>query len=303
MAPSYDAFVAEQSGEAERGRVFGLVQSLFLIVGIAGPPLGGLVAQYLGFRALVWIAAVLYWAATAMRIAMARAAAPRNDGAVAAAAGAAEANTRPGFAAGLKAIFGLIAAGGLFTWIFLIDGAQDIAGKLSSDLLPLYLKQVGSLSESRIGLLQGLSSLVMALCMVPLGGFADRRGERAPIVGGCVLWALSMLILWLGSSTASFALAFAVSGLAGAAMMPAMQSLTSKAVPAHLRGIAYGFLGSSIGLFSFFAPAAGGYLWKNCFPALPFLVSGALALATSLPAWRKLGQARAMKAETENGGC
>lgn len=284
VAPSYDAFIAEQSEEKDRGKVFGVVQSVFLVVGILGPPLGGVIAEGLGYEALAWISALLYWGATLIRIAMARKVGRKDAATAADKAGRAG----PGFWPSLKSIAGLILAGGVFTWIFLIDGAFDIAGKLSGDLLPLFLKSSGSQSESSIGILQGLSALVMAVCMIPLGGVADRMGERLPIIGGCILWALSMLLIWLGDSFAAFAIAFAISGLAGAALEPAMQSLTSKAVPAELRGLAYGFLGTSLGLFSFFAPAVGGYLWKGFFPALPFIVSGAIVLAAALPAWLKL---------------
>ena len=308
VAPSYDAFIAEESEEKNRGRVFGVVQSVFMIVGIAGPPLGGFLAQGFGFQTLAWIAALLYWSATVIRILMARSVArpraatltgptPAEASVETSAAAPAEAVAPPsaegakplqGFARSLKAILGLILAGGVFTWIFLIDGAFDISGKLSGDLLPLFLKQIGGQSETNIGLLQGFSALCMALFMIPLGGVADKYGERLPILGGCLLGALSMFVLWLGHSFALYALSFALSGLAGAALQPAMQSLTSKAVPAKLRGLAYGFLGTSLGLFSFFAPAVGGYLWKAFFPALPFLASGGLILLAALPAWSKL---------------
>lgn len=37
VAPSYDAFIAEKADEGSRARVFAVVQSIFLVVGIAGP--------------------------------------------------------------------------------------------------------------------------------------------------------------------------------------------------------------------------------------------------------------------------
>lgn len=285
VAPSFDAFVAEQAEEENRGKVFAVVQSVFMVVGIAGPPLGGLVAERLSYQTLAWISAGLYWSATAIRFAMARKVASRPGLRGAEAPGE---EARPGFRASLKAIWGLVAAGGLFAWLLAVDGTLDFAGRLSSDILPLYLKEIGLVAESRIGLLQGLSALVMALAMIPFGSFADRRGERLPIASGCLLWALSSLVLWLGHSLPAFALAFLLSGLAGAAFQPAMQSLVSKAVPERLRGLAFGFLGTSLGLFSFFAPALGGYLWKTVFPAFPFLLAGLLVALAAPIVLRKL---------------
>lgn len=283
VSPSFDAFIAEQSSEENRGRVFATVHSVFLVVGIAGPPLGGFIAERFSYGALALVAAILYWSATVIRVAMAR---PERK-ARAAEAGTKEAKSG-GIGASFKAILALFVAGGAFMCIVLIDGAFDISNKLTEDLLPLFLKQVGGIAETRIGLLQGLSALVMALAMPAVGVFSDKRGERAPIVSGCLLYAASLVLLWLGKSMVAYAAVFVISGLAGAAIQPAMQSLTSKTVPAHLRGLAYGFLGSSLGLFSFFAPALGGFLWKSYFPALPFLVSALLVVAAILPAWRGL---------------
>lgn len=72
-----------------------------------------------------------------------------------------------------------------------------------------------------------------------------------------------------------------------------MQALTARAVPEHLRGLAYGFLGSSLGLFSFFAPAVGGWLWKTAFPALPFLLSGAILLLAGMATAIFIGRVKA----------
>ncbi|MBL8965998.1 MAG: MFS transporter [Spirochaetaceae bacterium] len=297
VAPSFDAFVAEQSDEKNRARVFAVVQSVFLVVGIAGPPLGGLVAEKLSYGALAWIAAVLYWSATIIRIAMARkvaaseraAAAAKSEAAVTVAAGGgdstgaagggAEPARAEGFRKSLKAIVGLVLAGGLFAWLLVVDGALDFSGRLTGEILPLFLKEAGGLPESRIGVLQSLSALVMALCLVGFGAYADKRGERQPIALGCALMAAGSCLLWLGQGFVAYAAAFALWGVAGAAFQPAMQSLASKAVPEHLRGLAFGFLGTSLGVFSFFAPALGGYLWKRFFPAFPFLVAGFLTLA------------------------
>ena len=179
----------------------------------------------------------------------------------------------------------LAVSGGVFTWILVVDGALDIAGKLSESLLPLYLKEVGRLSESRIGLLQGLSAICTAAVMIPMGALADSRGERCPIALGCALIGVSVALFAFGRGISAYAVAFAVFGVSGGCFTPALQSLISKAVPERLRGMAFGFLSTSLGVFSFFAPAVGGALWKNFFPVLPFLVSGGIVLLAIVPAW------------------
>jgi MFS family permease len=68
VAPSYMAFIVEESTEETRGRVYGLSSTLFQIVGIVGPPIGGYLSQYLGFRPMFVIARVLYTSATEIRL-------------------------------------------------------------------------------------------------------------------------------------------------------------------------------------------------------------------------------------------
>jgi MFS family permease len=63
VGPSFDAFIAEQSSEANRARMFGVTQALFGIVGFVGPALGGWLAQIRGFKFMLLIAGVMYiWA-------------------------------------------------------------------------------------------------------------------------------------------------------------------------------------------------------------------------------------------------
>ena len=64
VAPSFQAFVAEQSSEETRGRVFSVVDSMYMVVGVIGPPLGGYVSKYYGYRVMFVVAAVLYGSAT-----------------------------------------------------------------------------------------------------------------------------------------------------------------------------------------------------------------------------------------------
>ena len=45
IGPSFSAFIAEQSAEKNRARVFGITDTLFMVVGVIGPPLGGYLAD------------------------------------------------------------------------------------------------------------------------------------------------------------------------------------------------------------------------------------------------------------------
>jgi MFS family permease len=71
-------------------------------------------------------------------------------------------------------------------------------------------------------------------------------------------------------------------------MDPAIQSLIAIGVPARLRGIAYGLLATSWGLFSLPSPWIGGLLWDRLGPQAPFLATVAIGLLALVPAWFKL---------------
>src|SRR4030066_40404 len=75
IGPSFSAFIAENSAEHNRARVFGVTDTLFMIVGVIGPPLGGYLADAYGFRIMLVVAWVFYFFATIIRVSMARTAA------------------------------------------------------------------------------------------------------------------------------------------------------------------------------------------------------------------------------------
>jgi MFS family permease len=64
VGPTFGEFVADQSSESNRGKVFGFSKGIFLVVSIIGPLLGGYLAYNLGFKVMLSVAAVLYVLAT-----------------------------------------------------------------------------------------------------------------------------------------------------------------------------------------------------------------------------------------------
>ena len=75
IGPSFGAFIAEESAEENRARVYGITQTIFAVVTVIGPPLGGWLADLYGFRSMLFIASLIYLSATIIRIFMAKRAA------------------------------------------------------------------------------------------------------------------------------------------------------------------------------------------------------------------------------------
>jgi MFS family permease len=268
VAPSFQAFVAQESTEETRGRVFGLTSTMYMVVNIVGPVLGGAIAQGLSFRTMFVVAFGFYGTAAVIRVIMARFASRKSHS-------EGHLPERPalsGFRHSLMSVFGLLTAGGLVTWIFVSDGVRDVSFSLVDQLMPVYLENEMGLTLMQIGSLQSISAVVAMAFMSPAGVLSDKKGERVGIVGGFALIAVGWSMFLVGTTFAHFVASRVVIGIGWALIDPAYSSLISKAVPDRLRGTTFGLLGTSLGLISLPAPWIGARLWEDISPIFPFYV-------------------------------
>ncbi|MFH2103654.1 MAG: MFS transporter [Chloroflexota bacterium] len=278
VGPSFQAFVAEESTEENRGRVFGIVQGAFLIVGVIGAPLGGILADQYGFRLMFAVAAGLYGIATVIRLLMARKIRQEE-------LAGDKPRSAPTFAhlkTSLAAIFGLIAAGGIVTWIFIADGVGDVTFSMVGNLFPVYMNNIAGLTKTQLGILGSIASIV-TMAFITLGGIlADKRGERVGIVLGNLLIGGAIFMMLNVSAYLGFIIAWGLLGLGQALVGPAYNSLISKVVPEKLRGTAFGLFSTSLGIISLPSPYIGAALWERYGPRVPFYVP-LVAMTAMLP--------------------
>lgn len=265
VGPSFQALVAEESTEQTRGRSFGLVQSAFLVVGVIGSPLGGFLADRVGFRWMFTVAAGLYGVATVIRLVMARKLSHQQTV-------SRTAPTFGGLKTSLVTIIGMIAGGGLVTWIFISDGVGDVTFSMVGNLFPLYFNNIMGISKTQLGFLGAVASLVTMLLTTPGGMLSDKAGERVGIVLGNLLIGGAIFLILNVSDYPLFILAWALFGMGQALTGPAYSALISKAVPNHLRGTAFGFFHTSLGFVSLPSPYIGTWLWQRYGPRVPFFV-------------------------------
>lgn len=288
VGPSFAAFIAEQSEEQNRAKVFGVVQSIYMIVVVIGPPLGGWLAQAYGFRFMLIIAAIIYLIATVIRVFMARTAAK-----------GAEANPTPLTFNSLKLNMGmmisLVLAGGLITWMILTDGVRDIAFSMSFNLIPVFLNEVGGMTLVQIGWMEAAYGVAAMITNYPGGWLADKLGERVNLVIGYLLFFAAMIVFVVGNGLTAYTVSWVLFGIGDGLMGPAYQSLISKAVPEKLRGTAFGIMSTSLGFFSLPAPAIGGKLYERFGPLTPFRITAAFSLFAILPVWLKFKQTQKEK--------
>jgi MFS family permease len=281
VAPSFQAFVAEQSSKENLGKVYGITEGLFMVVGVIGPPLGGLLSDKFDFRMMFMVAGVLYALATLMRLSMARSANRSKP------AGSTEKPSFQGLKKSLVSMGGLLIGGGVITWIFISDSARDVSYNLSYQLEPLYLQNLMGLSNAQIGLLSSVAAVTTMIFMAAAGWLSDKKGERVCIAGGMVVGTIGILIFLNSRTFLGFTAAWFFYGLGHALSGPAYSSLISKAVPNSLRGTAFGLFSTSIGLLSLPAPLIGAVLWDHFSPRTPFFVPVMITLVLIPIIWVK----------------
>ncbi len=283
IGPSFDAFIADHSDPENRARLFGVTQTLFGVVSVVGPVLGGYLVESMKFKGMLMVAAVLYVLATILRVGMAREAGK-----------AREANPTPLTLSSLKTnlglMMGLILAGGLFTWIMVTDGVRDIFFNMSFTFMSVYMQDIAKLTISQIGIMNSVFGIAMMVVMIPAGWLADKVGERVNIAVSFLLLAIAiglMAVIPPVSPAWLYGLGWVIAGIGVGLATPAYQSLISKAVPQRLRGVAFGLFSTSLGLVSLPAPVIGGYLWEHVSPQFPFMVTAVVSLLSIIPVWFK----------------
>jgi len=278
VGPSFGAFIAENSTTENRGKVYGITDTIFQITGVIGPPVGGLLVGRYGFKMMFLVSGSLYALAAILRIWMATTVRTTT-----------EANPRKlstsSLKTSVKTMFGMILGGGVLTWIFVTDGVRDTAFRLSGELQPLYLEQVAGISVEQIGILGSIFSIAMMFTPILSGKMVDKYGERVPISLGFLLVFFAFMIFLQVGNFVGFAITWIVFGIGVGLLSPAYQSLISKVVPQKMLGTFSGLFRSSLGLISLPAPYIGARLWETFSPKVPFVITAIAALITIIPTW------------------
>ncbi len=278
VGPSFGAFIAENSTQENRGRVYGITETIYQITGVIGPPLGGFITGIYGFKPMLLVATIFYTAAAGLRIWMATTMRSPEEPSP-------QKLTVKSFKSSISLMIGMILSGGVVTWIFITDGVRDIAFRLSDDLQPLYLEKIAGIPIVQIGFLASIFSIAMMFTPILSGRISDKYGERVPISLGFLLTFFAYLIFLQANDFIGFAVTWAFFGVSWGLLSPAYQSLVSKVVPMKNLGIFTGMFYSSLGLISLPAPYIGARLWERFNPRVPFIITAILALISVIPTW------------------
>lgn len=280
VGPSFNSYISEQSDESQRGRVFGMMSSFYMVVTVIGPALGGFLAYRLGFQPMLRVAFLFYLSATLLRIWMAtreRFEAKRD----------APKPTFSAFRTEIASMLGLLVGGGILTWLWLTDALSDMSFNMIDQLMPILLSDIGRLNVQEIGIVNAARGVAIILS-APLGGWlVDKFSERRALMIGFGLAATALAALVSARSYIGFIVAMIIFGLGTGAMMPGYNSLISKIVPDNKRGLAFGLFGTTLGILSLPFPWIGAQLWERVSPQTPFYIVLVACLVCVPIAWWK----------------
>lgn len=172
------------------------------------------------------------------------------------------------------------------------------AGYAQFELLPVFAKNEAGVTETGIGLIFFVNTLVIVLAQFPLSKALEGRRRMAALAVMCVLWAAAWILvclggLWLAAAAAAvvFGVAAIVFGLGECFQGPVQGALVADLAPPRLRGryMAVSTISWDIGFIV--GPAVGGFvlqaeplaLWPLAAAVCLVAGAGAIALERTIP--------------------
>jgi DHA1 family multidrug resistance protein-like MFS transporter len=276
------ALVATQVPEQRLGYALGWLSTGQLVGALAGPLVGGFIADATGhYRMTFFFTAAI--AAVAVLVTLAGLPERREP----APPGAA----RPGGLAGLRA---LMLVPGLLP-LFLVLLMAQFGVRSVQPVITLFVQELVG-SHAALATLAGfafsITGLADLLASPFLGKRSDVLGYRRVLLislAGAALTSLPQA--WVGSYGGFLALRFGA-GLFLGGILPTANALVGRLVPAERRGLAYGLTASATFLGSFLGPFVGGSVAALAGIRWVFILTGLLFLANLLWVYRVVPDAK-----------
>ena len=158
--------------------------------------------------------------------------------------------------------------------------------------------------ETEMGTVFGVMGVTMALTQgLLVGPFINRWGEERMIQVGLISSAIGFLALVLTYNMASVLIVMALMGLGNAAMRPAINSLVSKRTAPDAQGSILGVVNSYNSLGRIFGPVIGGVIFDALGFQWPYITGAVIfTLALALSAYFFTRQRRVWPMDAESPG-
>lgn len=186
----------------------------------------------------------------------------------------------------------------VFLGIVILNVLFVSAGYAQLELLPVFAKNEAGVTETGIGLIFFVNTLVIVLAQFPVSKGLEGRRRMPALAVMCALWAGAWIVVLLGghwleaaAAAAAFALAAIVFGFGECFQGPVQGALVADLAPPRLRGryMAVSTISWDVGFIV--GPAVGGFvlqaeplaLWPLAGVVCLLAGAGALALERDLP--------------------
>jgi len=266
---AYLALVSGATPPERSGFSLGMMQAAVFFGGSAGPLLGGVICEHMGFKAAFFVGAGLLFAGGMLVAIFAEerfqpAVEPRGGGMKA----FAQIFATAGFVAALLTLFQVHFANSVFQPVFPLY-VEDLLGRVEG------VKEL-------TGQIIGMAGVAAAIAAVFLGRFSDAWGHRNLLIVCTLTAGLVTLPLAFAKSIPQLYALRVLFGFAAAGIMPSANAIIRKAVEPHHLGRAYGVTASVTCLGWGLGPLAGGYMAKHAGLREPFVLTGVILILTTV---------------------
>ena len=262
-----DALVADLAPEGRRGAAFGLRQSLDTLGAFIGPLLAIVLMWAFAndFQSVFWVAVIpAFMALGLILFAVKEPARPKGLRKV----------RNPLSRAELRLL------GGMY-WAVVAVATVFTLARFSEAFLILRADEVG-LSLMLVPLVLVGMNAVYAASAWPAGVLSDRISRPALLMAGLTLLIAADLVLALAPGLIGLGIGVALWGLHMGLTQGLLAALVAEAVPAELRGTAYGMFNLITGGALLLASVIAGGLWQGFGSQATFLAGAAFALVAAI---------------------
>ncbi|MHC8363973.1 MFS transporter [Pseudomonas sp. LS2P72] len=165
-----------------------------------------------------------------------------------------------------------------FLWLLAAVILLGMAFDLIYSMLGNYLRDYYRLSTEAIGWQFGLNAMLIVVLQIPLSHWGERWGARRQLVAGCVLLAVGLGMLPLGSGVFYACLSTVVWTLGEALFMPPLNVLVMQHAQAGKSGQYFGLFFMCWSASALLSPVLGGQLYGHFGGHSVWLASAALAV-------------------------
>ncbi len=263
------ALVSSVTPSSRLGYAMGLMMTSSAVGFSVGPLLGGVTADYIGYRQTFYVAGGLLFLSGVLLV-----------------IGTHENFTRPSKET-LKANGDLRSVAGRrgFPMILLILFMLNLGGSIAWPIFPLFVEQALSVGASRAasmtGLIMSIGAMVFALSAAIVGRISDRIGHKKVLTFSTLISGLFALpyavVANVGQTIGLQALLEASSG----GTWPAINAIIAKMSPRDAHGRAYGITFAATTLGGSLGSLLGGFVASALGLRLPFVIMGAMLVITS----------------------